>query len=579
MKGKILGNRYELMEKIGGGGMAFVYKAKCKLLNRNVAIKILKPEFANDQELVRRFKIEAQSAASLSHPNIVSIYDVGCEEDMHYIVMEYVDGETLKEYIERQGVLKWQEALRIAIEICSAIEHAHKNKIIHRDIKPHNILLTKTGVVKVTDFGIARATTSSTMTMAGKTIGSVHYFSPEQARGGFIDEKSDLYSLGIVMYEMLTGEVPFDAQSPVAVALKHIQEMPQELISKNPDIPLGLNTIVMRAINKQQNYRYQSATELKDDMKKILEDPNSVIERNVVEDTIVMQSVDCDDEKNEDKGITEKRRKDPSKKEKTVNNLANITAIIIMVILLVLCGKFMLRVTGVTFFKSKEFIVDNYVGKNFYVVKGELLRENIQAVDKEWVYSDTEPSNVIISQNKQKGDKLKPGGFNSVVEFKVSKGPKKIKLPDLRREERNEAVNILKELGLDSDVIEIYDKDIAKGRVIRTVPALGNNVEPGSTITVYVSKGIEVKYVRVPDVVGCKREQAEQILRSSKLVVGDVFLTDKERDTDIVCRQEPKANEEVEEGAIVDIYFGENPMYEDEDSDFVEDEEVDIDIP
>jgi len=226
MEGQILGNRYLLLEKIGGGGMAVVYKAKCTLLNRFVAIKILRSEFTNDEEFVKRFRIEAQSVASLSHPNVVSIYDVGDQDDVHYIVMEYVDGMTLKEYINKHGALNWQDAIKITIQICSAIEHAHKNKIVHRDIKPHNILMTKEGIAKVTDFGIARAVTSSTITMVGSTIGSVHYFSPEQARGGFIDEKSDLYSLGIAMYEMVVGRVPFDGDTPVAVALKHIQEIP-----------------------------------------------------------------------------------------------------------------------------------------------------------------------------------------------------------------------------------------------------------------------------------------------------------------------------------------------------------------
>ncbi len=574
MKGKILGNRYELIEKIGGGGMAFVYKAKCKLLNRYVAIKILKPEFVNDQELVKRFKIEAQSAASLSHPNIVSIYDVGCEDDMHYIVMEYVDGETLKEYIETQGVLKWQEAIRIALEICSAIEHAHKNKIIHRDIKPHNILLTKTGVVKVTDFGIARATTSSTMTMAGKTIGSVHYISPEQARGGFVDEKSDLYSLGIVIYEMLTGKVPFDAQSPVAVALKHIQEMPQELIGKNPDIPSGLNTIVMKAINKQQNYRYQSATELKNDMKNVLEDPSFVIKGEDLDNTIVINSITKDATKDEE--IKDAHKNNVDKKERLVKRLAIATAVVIMMVMLFFCANIMLRILGFNNYTSREFVVADYVGKNFYEVKGALQKEGILVIDKERVYSDTVPNDVIISQNKQKGDKLKPGGFNSNIEFKVSKGPKKVRLPDLKKEERANAIKILEELGLDSEIIEVYDKDIALGRVVKTSPAQGIRVEPGSTIEVYVSKGMEIKYVEVPDLIGCKKAQAEQIIKGSKLVLGAEFLTDKDRDTDIVCRQEPKAHEEVEEGSIVDIYFGENPIYDNEEDYEIEDFETDI---
>lgn len=568
MKGKILGNRYELIEKIGGGGMAVVYKAKCKLLNRYVAVKILKPEFINDQELVHRFQIEAQSAASLSHPNIVSIYDVGCEGDIHYIVMEYVDGQTLKEKVDIEGILDWREALKIAKEICSAIEHAHRNKIIHRDIKPHNILLTKNGVVKVTDFGIARATSSGTMTMAGKTIGSVHYFSPEQARGGFVDEKSDLYSLGIVIYEMILGKVPFDAQSPVAVALKHIQEMPDEPISINNSLPVGVNSLVMKAISKQQNCRYQSATELLADIDKVLENPDINIQykKDGMENTISMKSID-----NNMKKSDEDERENKRKKDKIVRVSANVTAIAIMVITIALCIKILLPLLGINMNASREFVVDSYVGRNFYEVKGELLNRNIEAVDKERVNDDVVPRDVIISQNREKGDKLKPGGFNSTIEFVVSNGAKKIKIPDLRKEEQKEAISILEELGLDYDIIEAHDKNITKGRVIKTVPAYGNDVETGSTITVYVSKGREVRYVLVPNVLGCTKEQAEKIIRASNLDVGDLYLTEEEDDTDIVLRQDPIAGEEVEENSLIDMYFTKNAKYEN-----VEDEE---DIP
>ncbi|MBP5427125.1 MAG: Stk1 family PASTA domain-containing Ser/Thr kinase [Clostridiales bacterium] len=557
MEGKILGNRYELIEMIGEGGMAFVYKARCRLLNRYVAIKILKPEFINDQELVHRFQIEAQSAASLSHPNIVSIYDVGCEDDMHYIVMEYVDGKTLKEKIEKEGVINWKEALGIAKEICSAIEHAHKNKIIHRDIKPHNILLTKNGTVKVTDFGIARATSTGTMTMAGKTIGSVHYFSPEQARGGFVDEKSDLYSLGIVIYEMLLGRVPFNAQSPVAVALKHIQEMPDEPISIDPDLPKGVNCLVMKAISKKQSCRYQSATELLIDIDRVLIEPDIdiIYDKSSMENTIIMNSLDKEIKKVD--GLKDRKNKD-----KIVRVSANVTAITIMVITIAICIKILLPLLGLNRSSSREFIVDNYVGRNFYEVKGELLNRNIEAIDKERVNDDLVPRDVIISQSRPKGDKLKPGGFNSTLEFVVSNGAKKIKIPDLRKEQKSEAISILEELGLDYDIIETHDKNVVKGRVIKTVPAYGNDVEVGSTITIYVSQGREVRYVLVPNIIGCTKEQAEKIIRASSLDVGDLYLTDEEEETDIVQRQDPQAGEEIEENSMVDMYFMKNPQYD-----------------
>ena len=223
LEGRLLGNRYEILENIGNGGMATVYKAKCHVLNRYVAVKVLRDEFTTDGEFVKRFNTEAQSAASLTHPNIVSVYDVGSEGDIHYIVMELIKGKTLKEIINEDGALSWKWSVNVAIQIASALETAHKNNIIHRDIKPHNIIITEDGIAKVTDFGIAKAVSNSTITAFGTTIGSVHYFSPEHARGGYTDAKSDLYSLGVVLYEMVTGQVPFNADTPVSVALKHMQ--------------------------------------------------------------------------------------------------------------------------------------------------------------------------------------------------------------------------------------------------------------------------------------------------------------------------------------------------------------------
>ena len=238
MIGMILGNRYEILREIGSGGMANVYLAHCRLLNRNVAVKILKNEFVNDKEFLERFNKEAQVAATISSPNIVNVYDVGHDGDIHYIVMEYVVGQTLKEYIDDNGMLSWQETVEYAIQICTALDRAHKNGIIHRDIKPQNIILTNDGVLKVTDFGIARATTNETTNMGESTMGSVHYFSPEQARGGYTDAKSDIYSLGIVMYELITGILPFNGESPIAIAIKHMQEKPVSPKEFNISIPL-----------------------------------------------------------------------------------------------------------------------------------------------------------------------------------------------------------------------------------------------------------------------------------------------------------------------------------------------------
>ena len=292
--GKMLNNRYEILEKIGNGGMATVYKAKCHVLNRYVAIKILKDEFTTDSDFIKRFNTEAQSAASLTHPNIVSIYDVGNEDNLYYIVMELIQGKTLKEIINEDGKLSWKWSVNIAIQIASALEVAHKNNIIHRDIKPHNIIITEDGIAKVTDFGIAKAVSNSTITAFGTTIGSVHYFSPEHARGGYTDAKSDLYSLGVVMYEMVTGRVPFDADTPVSVALKQVQEEPVDPITYTKDLPISVNRIILKAMQKDPNFRYQNATEMIHDLSKALKDPDGdfvIIENKDGGYTRVMQAI------------------------------------------------------------------------------------------------------------------------------------------------------------------------------------------------------------------------------------------------------------------------------------------------
>jgi len=269
-----LGNRYELHEEIGSGGMAHVFKARDTLLDRTVAIKILKPEYTEDAQFIERFRVEAKAAASLSNANIVMIYDVGQDDGVYYIIMEYVDGITLKEYVANAGPLPWKEAVTIALQVTQAIDTAHSNKIIHRDIKPQNVLITRDRKIKITDFGIARAASSMTITTVGNAMGSVHYFSPEQAKGSLTDEKSDIYSLGITLYEMLTGTVPFEGETPIAVALKHIQEPPVEPSRVNPQIPPGLNAIVLKSIAKDKFDRYQSMGEMLVDLKKVMKDPS-----------------------------------------------------------------------------------------------------------------------------------------------------------------------------------------------------------------------------------------------------------------------------------------------------------------
>jgi serine/threonine-protein kinase len=560
MEGQLLGNRYELIERIGGGGMAIVYKARCRLLNRYVAVKILRSEFTDDEEFVKRFRIEAQAAASLSHPNIVSIFDVGHDGNTHYIVMEYIDGITLKEYIAQRGALPWKEAVGIAIQICSAIEQAHKNHIVHRDIKPHNILITKEGIAKVTDFGIARAVTSATITMAGSTIGSVHYFSPEQAKGAFTDEKSDLYSLGITIYEMVTGKLPFDGESPVAVALKHIQEKAERPADVNPAIPKGVNDLIVRAIKKDQNLRYQTASDMLADLQRTLGEPNAHITGSgVVEElpTRKMQAVGAkiglaeDEDAEEDEDGEE--GSDPVKKKKKdrLSILLGIATGLIIASIIFYIGMKVI-IPAIMPEPTEEYMVLDYTNKNFNDVREELAKLDISAVDSERVYSDTIGANIIISQDVAVGNKLKPG--NS-IDFKVSNGPELVEIPEIMGEDARLGEQKIRDVDLEPSVISEYNETVATGLIIRTEPAALEKVKPGETVTVYVSLGPELSKVKVPNLLGQTKAGAEKLIGDNKLTIGKIIPEDVISEVATIIKQYPAPETEVDEGTPVEITF------------------------
>ena len=560
MEGKILGNRYELIERIGGGGMAIVYKAKCHLLNRYVAVKILRSEFTDDEEFVKRFRIEAQAAASLSHPNIVSIFDVGHERNIHYIVMEFIDGITLKEYITQMGELPWREAVSIAVQICSALEQAHKNHIIHRDIKPHNILLTKEGIAKVTDFGIARAVSSATITMVGSTIGSVHYFSPEQARGSFTDEKSDLYSLGITIYEMVTGKVPFDGETPVAVALKHIQEKAERPSDVNASIPKGVNDLIVKAIKKDQNLRYQNASEMLSDLQRTLGEPNTKIAGSGIKEelpTKKMQVVGTgierayeDDEDGEDPEESEDKKAVNRKKDRLSVWLGIATGLIIASIVFYIGLKLVLP--AIMPDHSDEYVVLDYTNKTFTDVSEELSKVDITAVVSEKVYSDTIDQDIIISQDVATGNKLKPG---NTIKFKVSDGPEMIEVPDITGKESRVGEQEIRDMELDPSEATEYSDTVGTGLVIRTEPAALDKVRPHESITVFVSLGPELMKVKVPNLIGLTRVDAEKLIIENKLSIGTIIPSDVISDVALIIKQYPAADTEVDEGTPVEMTF------------------------
>lgn len=563
MEMEVLGNRYELLEKVGGGGMALVYKARCRLLNRFVAVKILRDEFIGDEEFVKRFEVEAQSAASLSHPNIVSIYDVGNENNTYYIVMEYVEGATLKDYIASKGVIQWKEAVRIAIQICSAIEHAHSKQIIHRDIKPQNILMTKGGIAKVTDFGIARAATSSTITIAGNTIGSVHYFSPEQARGGYIDEKSDLYSLGIVLYEMVTGKMPFDGETPVAVALKHIQDKPAQPKEINDDIPKALNDLIIKAMKKEQSSRYQTASEMLEDLYRVLKEPNgdfaddsNNMDANPTRKMKAIDKYEIDHlDKEEEDDIGTGKRKDSEKTNKKGDRLSILLAIIVSIIVI---GIF--SFIGYSVFltsmspETRKFTVKNYLGKDFYEVVDELQSANIEVIEH-WVFHEEIPKNQIFRQSVEAGSEFKLDGYNS-IEFHISKGPQLVKIPDdLTGKESRKAEIDLQQLDLKPKVVDEYSDIIPVDHVISTYPAANVEVKPGTEVILYRSLGPEIKTVQVPDLIGRTYSEAQTILEEHNLKVGTLYPEDRSPGSSKIIKQEPEAGTTVNEESAVSMHF------------------------
>ncbi len=554
MEKTILGNRYELIERIGGGGMAVVYKAKCRLLNRYVAVKILREEFTNDEEFVKRFRIEAQSAASLSHPNIVSIFDVGHEGAIHYIVMEYIDGITLKDYINENGTLDWREATGIAIQICSAIEHAHKNNIIHRDIKPHNILITKEGIAKVTDFGIARAVSSSTITLVGSTIGSVHYFSPEQARGSFTDEKSDLYSLGITIYEMITGKVPFDGESPVAVALKHIQNEAQRPGDIVIGIPNGISDIVMRAIMKDKELRYQTATELLTDLQQLIRDPDSKFAVSIKTmkefPTKKMQAVGVKTKvgRSTDDDI-EDDEPEEARRDKLSIILGIVTGLVIIAIFFYVGFKIIIPVLTP---ENDDFTVQDYTGKLFIQVSSELKAYGIEAVEDKHVFSDTVEAGIIISQYPEENKTLKKG---NTIKFEVSDGPELVDIPDVSFKESRVADQMLINAELKSHTVTEYSDTVPSGSIIRTEPAADEKVKPGTEVTVVESLGPELEQVKVPNIVGLTRATAEKLITDSKLKVGSIIPADVVSDVAKISKQYPTAGIMVDEGTAVEMTF------------------------
>lgn len=529
MIGHQLGGRYEVIERVGGGGMALVYKAQDLLLNRNVAIKVLRQQFVHDEEFIRRFRREAQSAASLSHPNVVSVYDVGQEDDVHYIVMEYVEGKNLNEIIKERAPLQVDEAVRIASQIADALDHAHHNQIIHRDIKPHNILIGRNGRVKVTDFGIARAVTSTTITQTGSVVGSVHYFSPEHAKGIVTGEKSDLYSLGIVLYQMLTGQLPFLGESPISVALKHLQEEFDEPRKFNPLIPQSVENVILKSMRKNPQERYQSAKEMQTDLETCLmperrnETKIDFPDEDDIDQTRVMPAI-----KPEPRGVTStgaipvmESDQDNNKGKPKTKNWKKPALLISLTVLI------LIAMVGVVWYVKGMLVVPDVTVPNVIGQTEEKARQMLQ--DQGLVVSDNvireykedvDPG-IVFDQTRNEGDVVKEG---SEVQLSVGAEKELTKMISVEGNTYDEAVKKLIALGINGDQIKRKDdfsNDIASGNVISQTPGVNEEFDPEATeIVLTVSKG--PKTIKMPDLKNRTRSEAESMLKSAGLILAQV---------------------------------------------------------
>ena len=548
LEGRILGNRYEIIEKVGNGGMATVYKATDLVLKRYVAVKILRDEFTTDEEFIRRFETEAQSAAKLVHSNIVSIFDVGVDNGIYYIVMELIQGKTLKEIIlEEKGPLPWKWSVNVAIQIASALEMAHKNNIIHRDIKPHNIIITEDGVAKVTDFGIAKAVSNSTITAFGKTIGSVHYFSPEHARGGYTDAKSDLYSLGIVLYEMVTGKVPFDADTPVSIALKHMQEEPVPPIEKNPNLPEALNKIIFKALKKDPMLRYQTATELLQDLKSALKNPSGdFVEEIDYDPTARTQRIST----NQYDKMSNNREKKENKFVTFIKKHKVISSIIGLMLLFFLAFGGTILVLGMT--NPKEVEIPNIVGLTKTEAEQKVKSANLVFEIESEEYNSEVAENHIISQDPKYISSYKVKE-NTVIKVVISKGTEKTKVPNVKGKEKEEAIQLIENAKLKAEVIEETSKTVKEGYIISQETDPDTEVNAGDTVKIHVSTGTGIKQITMIDVKGKTEADAKKTLEDIGLVVNIGYSEDSSKDNGIVLKQAVEVGKVIDEGTTVTI--------------------------
>ena len=578
--GKMLDNRYEIMECIGNGGMAMVYKARDHRLNRLVAVKILKPELASDADFRRRFHDESQAVAMLSHTNIVSVYDVSHSDGLDYIVMEMIDGLTLKQYMQRRGVpLNWREALHFITQIVRALSHAHSRGIIHRDIKPHNIMVLRDGSVKVTDFGIAQLTSAAQSTLTQEAIGSVHYISPEQAKGSHVDCRTDIYSAGVVLYEMLTGRLPFEGDTPVGVVIQHINAIPVPPRSLNPDVPETLEEITMKAMAPSLDQRYGTADEMLEDLKEFRKNPGTEILRpeHTDEPTTVVVPVRVETPENTDRRqqvqfepeYRERRRQEADEYEEEYDEprrrgggvIAAASAIILILAFIGVMVFFLYNffIKGM-FEEAKEYKVPNLLGRTLEDLENnKLILGDFRLVVDGTVYSEDYKEDMICDQSPEAGSMVREGEM--VVTVKISGGADNMYMPPVNGRDVREAVQILQnEMGLIVDIVEEFSSTITKDIVIRFSPIEGLKVEKGDRVTIWVSKGPETPKVTVPNLINAVFEEVELQLATAGLTLEDaIYFYSDEYAAGRVSWQSLDPYKEVDRGTGIILWVSKGP--------------------
>ncbi len=564
MLGRTLGGRYEIMEKIGSGGMADVYKAYCTKLNRNVAVKVLKPQFSEDKEFVSRFELESQAAASLSHNNIVAVHDVGVQGDIHYIVMEYVEGVTLKKYIEIHGMLPWRQVLNFSVQICDAMDHAHKKGIVHRDIKPQNIMVTSDNALKVMDFGIARTANKDITTDNNTAIGTVHYISPEQARGGYVDTRSDIYSMGVVMYEMLTGRVPFDGETAVSIAIMHMQNTPTPPRDLVLSVPYEMEAICLKAMSKEQASRYEDAGAMLADLK-IAERENDAIvtEYKSVEEyeeasrifKEEASSVPVEHRYREEGRKKETKVKNPQqrKSDKKATVILGIASVLIVAVFAAIFY-FALRggnETGLTIDKYP-----NLVGRKLSEVQ-EMYEDdkNIRIiVDKDEVESVEYAKGYIAEQSPEAGDKVTTKKITITVTVSKGSADGLSEVPDFVGKHFEDAVKTLDKYDIEYKIVPEEDENEPEGYVLSQTPKAKKALTAKTKVTLYVNmKEDEDELKKVPKIQGLDHYDAQREVENAGFVWGTVTEEASDLPKGTVISQSPAAHSEVKKGYRVNV--------------------------